>query len=113
MRWSLWRRELKKGSSDLIVLALLEARPRHGYDIGKLIERESHGGLRFNVASLYPLLYKLESRGWIAGRWSAKAGQPRRRLYRLTAQGRKVLNSKRSTWRAFAQAVGRLARVEL
>ena len=62
-------RELKKGSAELLILSLVEDQPRHGYDIGNLIERRSQGTLRFNVASLYPLLYRLEKRGWIHGRW--------------------------------------------
>jgi transcriptional regulator len=106
-------RELKKGSAELLILALVETRPRHGYDIGKLIESESRGELRFNVASLYPLLYRLERRGWIEGRWTEKAGQRRRRLYRLTPEGRKVLAAQRSGWRAFARAVSRIAGVEI
>jgi transcriptional regulator len=106
-------RELKKGSAELLILALVEARPRHGYDIGKLIEQESGGELRFNVASLYPLLYRLEKRGWIDGRWTEKAGQRRRRLYRLTPEGRKVLAAQRTGWQAFARAVSRIAGVEV
>ncbi len=105
-------RELKKGSAELLILALVEDRPRHGYDIGKLIETRSEGTLRFNVASLYPLLYRLEKRGWIEGRWTEKAGQRRRRLYRLTVEGRKVLAAQRGAWQMFARAVSRIAGVE-
>jgi len=113
MKPGLAERELKKGSAELLVLALLETRPRHGYDLGKLIESQSEGQLRFNIASLYPLLYRLEKRGWLEGRWSEKAGQPRRRLYRLTPDGRKVLAAQRSGWRTFARAVSRIAGVEI
>ena len=105
-------RELKKGSAELLILALVEDQPRHGYDIGKLIEARSDGALRFNVASLYPLLYRLEKREWIEGRWTEKAGQRRRRLYRLTAEGRKVLAAQRGGWQVFARAVNRIAGVE-
>jgi transcriptional regulator len=105
-------RELKKGSAELLILSLLEDQPRHGYDIGRLIQVRSHGTLRFNVASLYPLLYRLEKRGWIDGRWREKAGQRRRRLYRLTPEGRKVLAAQRSGWQVFARAVSRIAKVE-
>jgi PadR family transcriptional regulator, regulatory protein PadR len=105
-------RELKKGSAELLILALVEDRPRHGYDIAKLIEARSEGTLRFNVASLYPLLYRLEKREWIEGRWAEKAGQRRRRLYRLTAEGRKVLAAQRGGWKIFARAVNRIAGVE-
>lgn len=104
-------RELKKGSAELLILAILEGRQRHGYEISKLIERESAGVLTFNVASLYPLLYRLEKRGWIQGRWIDKAGQRRRRYYQLTTEGRKVLRAQRSNWRAFVAAIGRIAGV--
>src|SRR6185295_716637 len=91
-----FERELKKGSAELLILSLVEARPRHGYEISKLIESRSNGALKFNVASLYPLLYRLEQRGWIQGRWVEKAGQRRRRYYRLTSAGKKTLASQRS-----------------
>ena len=105
-------RELKKGSAELLILSLLEAQPRHGYDIGSLIEQRSRGRLRFNVASLYPLLYRLERRGWIQGRWVEKAGQRRRRYYRLTAEGKKVLAAQRSSWREFVEAINRVTGIE-
>src|ERR1041385_4563214 len=104
-------RELKKGSAELLILSLVEDRPRHGYDIGQLIELRSRGSLRFNVASLYPLLYRLEKRGWIRGRWVEKAGQRRRRYYRLTPAGRKVLASQRDGWREFVAAIGQITGV--
>src|SRR3984885_4526851 len=88
-------REWKKGSAELLLLSLLEALPRHGYEISKLIEQRSRGTLRFHAAPLYPLLYRLEKRGWIQGRWVEKNGQRRRRYYRLTAQGRQILASQR------------------
>jgi len=106
-------RELKKGSAELLILSLVEDRPRHGYDIGKLIETRSKGALRFNVASLYPLLYRLEKREWIEGKWTEKAGQRRRRMYKLTPDGRKVLAAQRGGWLAFARAVSRIAGVEM
>ena len=104
-------RELKKGSAELLILSLVEDQPRHGYDIGNLIERRSRGRLRFNVASLYPLLYRLERRGWIQGRWVEKAGQRRRRYYRLTADGRRILRSQRGFWQEFLEALDRVARI--
>src|SRR3954471_4435729 len=91
-------RELKKGSAELLILSLVEDRPRHGYEVGSLIEQRSGGLLRFNVASLYPLLYRLENRGWILGRWVEKPGQRRRRYYRLTPEGKKVLAAQRNVW---------------
>jgi PadR family transcriptional regulator, regulatory protein PadR len=103
---------MKKGSAELLILSVIEARPRHGYDIARLIEQRSDGELTFHAASLYPLLYRLEQRGWITGRWTEKAGERRRRLYRLTASGRTVLARQRSLWRAFVKAIDRVAGVE-
>src|SRR5918993_1808103 len=105
-------RELKKGSAELLILSLVEDQPGHGYDIGSLIEQRSRGVLRFNVASLYPLLYRLEKRGWIQGRWVEKAGQRRRRYYRLTPEGIKVLAAQRRSWREFVEAVNRITGIE-
>lgn len=105
-------RELKKGSAELLILSLVESRARHGYEISKLIEARSDGVLSFNVASLYPLLYRLEKRGWIEGRWVEKAGQRRRRFYKLTKDGRKVLAAQRSTWESFVAAVSRITETE-
>jgi transcriptional regulator len=98
-------RELKKGSAELVILSLIEARRRHGYEIAKLIEARSAGVVKFSVASLYPLLYRLEERGWLQGRWVERAGQRRRRFYRLTAEGRRVLARQRDTWKAFVHAM--------
>ena len=98
-------RELKKGSAELLVLSLVEQRARHGYEIAKLINSRSGGKLSFQVASLYPLLYRLESRGWIQGRWVEKAGERRRRFYQLTSDGRRVLASQRKGWRQFVEGV--------
>jgi len=105
-------RELKKGSAELLILSLIETRPRHGYEISKQIELRSEGAVRFHVASLYPLLYRLERRGWMEGRWVEKAGQRRRRYYRLTPEGRKVLASQRKGWQVFAAAINRIAGFE-
>ena len=101
--------ELKKGTAEVLILSLLEHRPRHGYEIAKLIEERSDGVLEFHVASLYPMLYRLERRGWIEGRWLEKAGQRRRRFYRLTAAGRKALPEQRRSWREFIRAIERIA----
>ena len=101
-------RELKKGSAELMILSLLEAQSHHGYDIGKLIEQRSGGAVTFRIASLYPLLYRLEKRGWIQGKWVEKAGQRRRRYYRLTPAGRKVLASQKRGWLEFAAAINRI-----
>jgi len=102
-------REVKRGSTELLILALVEDRPRHGYEIAKLIEQRSEGVLQFHVASLYPLLYRLEKRGLIRGRWVEKAGQRRRRFYKLTSAGQKILAQQRQTWKDFFGALDRVA----
>ena len=101
-------RELKRGSAELLILSLLEARPRHGYELSKLIHTRSSGQLTFHIDSLYPLLYRLEERGWIKGTWVEKPEERRRRFYRVTAQGRRVLAQQRETWEAFVDAVRRV-----
>jgi transcriptional regulator len=97
--------ELKKGSSEMLILSLLEARARHGYEIGKLIEARSGGRLTFALPTLYPTLLRLENRGWIKGRWVEKSGERRRCFYRLTPDGRRVLAQQRETWKDFIGAV--------
>ena len=101
-------RELKKGSAELLILSLVEGRARHGYDIARLIEQRSEGTLTFHAASLYPLLYRLEKRSWIKGRWVEKAGERRRRMYHLTPEGREMLAAQRSGWEAFVEAINRI-----
>src|SRR5262245_54705147 len=101
-------RELKRGSAELLILSLLEARPRHGYDLSKLIEARSGGQLKFHIDSLYPLLYRLEERDWIKGTWVEKPDERRRRFYKLTPEGRRVLAQQRKTWDAFVEAVRRV-----
>jgi PadR family transcriptional regulator len=101
-------RELKRGSAELLILSVLEARPRHGYDLSKLIQARSGGQLTFHIDSLYPLLYRLEERGWIKGTWVEKPGERRRRFYKVTAEGRRVLTQQKKTWAAFVEAVRRV-----
>jgi PadR family transcriptional regulator PadR len=103
--------DLKKGSAELMVLAVVEDQPRHGYDIARRIDESSGGLLRFHVASLYPMLYRMERRGWIQGRWIEKSGQRRRRYYRLTPAGRKVLAAQRREWQSLVSALDRVARI--
>jgi PadR family transcriptional regulator PadR len=97
--------ELKKGSTEMLLLSLLESRPRHGYELGKLIEARSGGRLTFALPTLYPTLLRLENRGWIKGRWVEKAGERERCFYRLTRDGRRVLAEQRKTWREYVDAV--------
>ena len=100
--------ELKKGNTEMLVLSLLESRPRHGYEIGKLIEARSNGRLTFALPTLYPTLLRLENRGWIKGRWVEKAGERSRCFYRLTPDGRRVLVQQRETWDAYVVAVNQV-----
>jgi transcriptional regulator len=104
-------RELKRGSAELLILALLEERRRHGYEIGQLIDARSRGTISFHVTSLYPTLYRLEDRGLIEGRWVERAGQRRRRYYKLTPAGRRMLTSQRDIWANFFAALNRVAKI--
>ncbi len=104
--------EAKKGSTGLLILALLEDGQLHGYEIARQIEARSQGTLTFTLASLYATLYRLEDRGWLRGRWVEKAGQRRRCYYGLTEGGRRVLAAQRADWGRFLSALGRVARVK-
>ena len=101
-------RDVQKGSAEMILLALLEQRARHGYELAKLIESESRSKLQFHVASLYPMLYRLERKKLVEGKWVEKAGERRRRFYRLTPAGRRALAVHRRTWREFMTALNGL-----
>jgi transcriptional regulator len=104
-------RSLQKGSAEFLVLAILDGPQRHGYEIAQLIAERSESRLKFQAATLYPLLYKLEKQGWVEGRWVEKAGHRRRRFYRLTPAGRAVLSERRRVWRDFFDALDQVARV--
>jgi len=102
---------LQKSSAEMIVLALLEERQRHGYELAKLIESRSDGKMDFHVASLYPLLYRLEGKGWVEGRWVERANERRKRFYKITSQGKKVLAAQRQSWRDFFETLDRVAQI--
>jgi len=103
--------EAKKGSAELLILALVAEEDLHGYELARQIEIQSNGTLTFTLASLYSTLYRMEARGWIRGRWVEKAGQRRRCHYRITEAGRKVLAVQRADWARFVAALGRVAGV--
>jgi transcriptional regulator len=103
-------RELKRGSADMLILSLVEERPRHGYELLKLLEERSGGVLKFHIGSVYPILFRLDRRGWIRGEWQTEKGSRRRREYRITASGRAVLKSQRGAWRELVAAIDRVAR---
>ena len=100
--------ELQRGSAEMILLALLEAHPRHGYELAKLVESKSDMILQFQVASIYPMLYRLERKGLVQGTWVEKPNERRRRYYRLTRAGKRALADQRKTWREFVEALNRL-----
>jgi PadR family transcriptional regulator len=102
-------KELKKGSTEILILSLLEDGSRHGYEIGKLIESRSDGVLKLHAASLYPILYRLESKHLVQGTWERKVGGRKRRFYRITAAGRKLLSRQRTSWRSFVSAIEKVA----
>ena len=104
--------EAKKGSTEVVILAILDHDSHHGYEIARLIEQRSGGTLRFTLASLYATLYRMEDRGWIKGRWIERAGQRRRCHYRITEAGRKVLAQQRADWQRFVAALGEVAGVK-
>ena len=104
--------EAKKGSAEVVILAIVEGEAHHGYEISKLIELRTNGRLKFTLATLYATLYRLEDRGWIKGRWVEKAGQRRRCYYRITDAGRKVLAEQREDWSRFIAALGQVAGVK-
>jgi PadR family transcriptional regulator PadR len=104
--------ELKKGSAELLILSLLEAQTRHGYEMGKLIESRSGGRLQFQISSLYPVLCRMEDRGWIKGRWVEKKGERRRKFYRITQEGHRELAVQQETWLQFAEALNQVLGLE-
>ena len=108
----MFNRELKKGSLELLVLSVLEGHPRHGYEIGKLLEKRSDGRLEFPVSTLYSILYRMEDRGWIDGRWDEKKGQRRRCYYTLTPKGKRALAQQQQEWKAFTAVVNDVIEVD-
>jgi len=104
--------EAKRGSAELLILALVEDDSLHGYEIGRQIELRSDGMLTFTLAALYATLYRMEARRWITGRWVEKAGQRRRRHYKITEAGRKVLAAQREDWARLIGVLGQVAGVK-
>jgi PadR family transcriptional regulator, regulatory protein PadR len=103
--------EVKRGTAELAILSVLEASELHGYEIARRIEQQTHGKLRFTLASLYPLLYRMEKRGWVRGEWQIGETGRRRRRYRLTSAGKKKLAPLRAEWAELFRALRQLAKV--
>jgi transcriptional regulator len=99
---------LKKGSAELLILSLLEDDQLHGYQIAKLIRERSGERLDFRASSLYPVLFRMEKRGWIKGTWVEREGKRRRRFYRLTDKGVEALAVQRIIWKEFTLAVNQV-----
>lgn len=108
----MFNKELKKGSLELLILSVLTGPPRHGYEIGKLLEKRSDGRLEFPVSTLYSILYRMEDRGWITGRWDENKGQRKRCYYTLTSTGKQVLAEQQKEWKAFTAVVNDVIEVD-
>jgi DNA-binding PadR family transcriptional regulator len=104
--------EAKKGSAEILILAIVEPASHHGYEIAKLIEQRSQGDLRFTLASLYATLYRMEDRGWIKDGGSREPASGARCHYRITDPGRRVLAEQRADWAKFVAALGQVAGVK-
>ena len=105
------RTELKRGTAELAILSVLEHGPLHGYEIGRRIEHQSGGALQYSLAALYPLLYRMENRGWLHAEWGRGENGKRRRSYRLLPRGRKMLKPMRAEWADLFRALRRIAKV--
>jgi DNA-binding PadR family transcriptional regulator len=103
--------QIKRGSAELAILCVLAEEPLHGYEIAKRIERQTQGALRFNLASLYPLLYRMERRGWLKATWEEHASGRRRRYYRLAPAGKRRVLPLREEWGQLFRALNNLAGV--
>ena len=102
---------IKRGTAELAILSVLEGGPLHGYEISRRIDEKTRGELRFTLASLYPLLYRMEQRTWIRGAWETSGSGRRRRVYRLTPAGKKKLSPLRQEWAELFRALRRLTKV--
>jgi|SRR5689334_1688639 len=99
---------LLQGTLDLLILRALGEGPLHGYGIARWIGSASGDALRIEEGSLYPALYRLEDKGWLASAWKTAESGRRARVYRLTPSGRRALGDERSHWKAFAAAVAKV-----
>ena len=102
---------IKRGTAELAVLSVLEDGPLHGYELARRIEQQTKGALHFTLAALYPMLYRMEQRGWIRGNWETSQQGRRRRCYRLTTAGKTKLSPLRKEWSELFSALRRLTKV--
>jgi PadR family transcriptional regulator PadR len=98
--------DLLQGTLDLLVLQTLALEPMHGWGIAQRIQQVSKDVLQIGQGSLYPALYRLEYKGWIKAEWGSSENNRRAKFYRLTAAGRKRLQSELETWDRLSSAIG-------
>ena len=103
-RYSALVRDALKGHVDLLLLSALDEKPAHGYELVETLRARSEGAFDLAEGTVYPSLYRLERRGLVASGWETVSGR-RRRVYRLTKNGRGRLQEERSKWHAFARAM--------
>ena len=99
------KRELKRGTIELVLLTLLEKRERYGYEIVAAIEEGSGGRLEVRDGTLYPVLYRLEEAAFVAPRWETQERGVPRKYYRITEEGKEELGRLEAEWREFAAAI--------
>jgi transcriptional regulator len=100
-----FQRELLKGTTETLILAVLRDAPSHGYELIERLRERSAGVFELGEGTLYPLLYKLEDKGLISGKWESGSGQRRKRVYRITPRGRKQLSRRSQEWKSLVQGM--------
>ena len=100
--------QIKKGTVELIVLAMLERGAMYGYEIIQRVNQQTDGAFVWREASLYPTLLRLEEKGWLTGEWRETPGQRKRKYYLLTKSGRGELARQRAQWQSFSSLVSSL-----
>lgn len=101
-------RELLKGNTGTVVLAILDQGPLHGYQIAKEMRSRSDDALQLGQGVLYPILHRLEERGLIRGEWEQSTGTPSRKRYSITPKGKSELRAKRTEWAAFTKVMSQV-----
>lgn len=100
--------ELVRGTLDVLILKALVWGPLHGYAITSLIRRQTDEALLVEEGTLYPALWRLESKGLVEGEWGLSENNRKAKFYRLTPEGHRRLRQETKTWEAYAAAVGKL-----
>ncbi len=100
--------DMLQGTLDMLILQTLQIGPAHGHSIAHAIERRSSEILQVEHGSLYPALYRLEERAWIASFWGTSENNRKAKYYRLTPAGRKQLAVETSRWERLVQGIARV-----